>query len=197
VGFQLSAVDAPLAIGRRVLWQQNLSKKHGFRSQIAPRLYTHKIATMSVTQSVAFDMTRQGEGQHLERTAGGGIVRAYTDLKRHNLCDAPDHPNPIRFFCNERLADGRPDQDCRSEFFLTRKLWDVGNSRHRTPPWRSHPEAIPAHGDEARPARDTFDDLPPADQAAIVKFLKPCKYCRNRDCGVEAAPLVPPAARPC
>jgi hypothetical protein len=130
-----------------------------------------------VTHSFAFDMTRQGEGRRLERTAdGGAIVRAYTDLKRHNLCDAPDHPDPIRDFCNEQLAQGRPDQDGRpgTEFFLTRKLWDVGNSA----PYGHHghlttiAEAILAHGGEARAARDAFDALPLADQAAIVRFLK-------------------------
>ncbi len=130
-----------------------------------------------VTQSFAFDMTRQGEGQRLERTPGGGaIVRAYTDLKRHNLCDPPDHPDPIRFFGNERLAQGRPDQDGRpgTEFFLTRKLWDVGNSApygHRGD-LTTIAEAILAHGGEARATRDAFNDLPLADQAAIVKFLK-------------------------
>jgi mono/diheme cytochrome c family protein len=130
-----------------------------------------------VTQSFAFDMTRQGEGQRLERTAGGGaIVRAYTDLKRHNLCDAPDHPDPIRFFGNEQLAQGRPDQDGRpgTEFFLTRKLWDVGNSApygHRGD-LTTIAEAILAHGGEARATRDAFNDLPLDDQAAIVKFLK-------------------------
>jgi Di-haem oxidoreductase, putative peroxidase len=130
-----------------------------------------------VTQSFAFDMTRKGEGQRLERTAGGGaVVRAYTDLKRHNLCDAPDDPDPIRFFCNEQLAQGRPDQDGRpgTEFFLTRKLWDVGNSApygHRGD-LTTIAEAILAHGGEARATRDAFDDLPLDDQAAIVKFLK-------------------------
>jgi hypothetical protein len=58
-----------------------------------------------VTQSFAFDMTMQGEGRRLERASGGGaIVRAYTDLKRHNLCDLPDDTDPIRHFCNEQLA---------------------------------------------------------------------------------------------
>jgi len=35
-----------------------------------------------------------------------------------------------RFFCNEQLAQNRPDQDGRlgHKFFLTRKVWDVGYS---------------------------------------------------------------------
>lgn len=34
-----------------------------------------------------------------------------TALKRHNLCDNPTESDFIRFFCNERLAQGRPEQD--------------------------------------------------------------------------------------
>jgi hypothetical protein len=58
------------------------------------------------------------------------VVRAYTDLKRHNLCDPPERPGAIRHFCNEQLPQGRPSQDGRpgQEFFLTRKLWDAGSS---------------------------------------------------------------------
>ena len=73
----------------------------------------------------------EGERPRLRRGRHGtAIVRAYTDLKRHNLCDDPADPDPIRYFCNEQLAQGRPDQDGRpgTEFFLTRKLWDVGNT---------------------------------------------------------------------
>jgi hypothetical protein len=120
----------------------------------------------------AFDMTRQGDYPRLERAANGtAIVRAYTDLKRHNLCD-----DQIRWYCNERLAQGRPEQDGEpgAHFFLTRKLWDVGSSApygHRgdvSTIW----EAIDYHGGEARASRDDFMALPDARQQAIVKFLK-------------------------
>ena len=122
-------------------------------------------------------MTKQGEGPLLEKgPRGTAIVRAYTDLKRHNLCDDPADPGAIRFFCNEQLAQGRPDQDGRpgSEFFLTRKLWDVGNSApygHRGD-LSTISEAILAHGGEARASRDAFVGSPETDQAAVVKFLK-------------------------
>lgn len=128
-------------------------------------------------QSFAFDMTREGEKPRLERAAGGGaIVRAYTDLKRHNLCDPPEAPDAIRFYCNEELAQGRPEQDGRpgSEYFITRKLWDVGNSApygHRGD-LTTITEAILAHGGEARASRDAFDALLVEDRAAIVDFLK-------------------------
>ena len=128
-------------------------------------------------QSYAFDLTRDGERPRLERAPGGGaIVRAYTDLKRHNLCDDAGTPGAIRFFCNERLAQGRPDQEGKpgAEFFITRKLWDVGNSG----PWGHRgdlttiTEAILAHGGEARAARDAFAGCLPEDQRAVVRFLK-------------------------
>lgn len=125
----------------------------------------------------SFDMTEQGELPRLEKSASGGaIVRAYTDLKRHNLCDPEDSVDPIRFFCNEELAQTRPDQDGRpgTEFFLTRKLWDVGNTApygHRGD-LTTITEAILMHGGEARLSRDNFVDLTLRDQEAVIKFLK-------------------------
>lgn len=124
------------------------------------------------SESISFDMTRQGERPRLERTRHGkAVVRAYTDLKRHNLCDAE-----IRHFCNEQLAQGRPDQDGKpgTEFFLTRKLWDVGSSApygHRGD-LTTITEAILAHGGEGRASREAFRTLTTDEQGAIVKFLK-------------------------
>ena len=124
----------------------------------------------------AFDMTKEGEGPRLEKARGGtAIVRAYTDLKRHNLCDDPG-PDAIRWFCNEQLAQGRPDQDGKpgTEFFLTRKLWDVGNTApygHRGD-ISTITEAILLHGGEGRASRDAFAGLTVDDQEAIVTFLK-------------------------
>jgi hypothetical protein len=130
------------------------------------------------SQSFFFDMTKIGERPLKKVPGGGAIVRAYTDLKRHNLCDDPKAKgtDPIRFFCNEQLAQGRPDQDGKSgtEFFITRKLWDVGNSApygHRGD-LTTITEAILAHGGEGRVSRDDFVELPTDEQKKIVKFLK-------------------------
>lgn len=128
-------------------------------------------------QCFVFDLTKDVEKPRLKRTSdGGAIVRAFTDLKRHDLCDPEDRQDAIRFFCNEQLAQGRPDQDGRAgrEFFITRKLWDVGNSApygHRGD-LTTITEAIFVHGGEARDSRDRFATLPTADQAAVVEFLK-------------------------
>jgi len=125
----------------------------------------------------AFDMTAVGDQPRLEKgPRGTAVIRAYTDLKRHNLCDDPDDADPIRWFCNEQLAQGRPDQDGKpgAEFFLTRKLWDVGNTApygHRGD-LSTITEAILAHGGEGRASRDAFEVSVVEDQQALVAFLK-------------------------
>ena len=125
----------------------------------------------------AFDMTKKGDKPRLEKgPKGTAIVRAYTDLKRHNLCDDEGDPDSIRWFCNEHLAQGRADQDGKpgTEFFLTRKLWDVGNTApygHRGD-ISTITEAILLHGGEARASRDAFANSAVEDQKAVVTFLK-------------------------
>lgn len=144
---------------------------------IEPNPYNPAGTWTDMMQSVSFDMTREGLNQRLEPTAdGGAVVRAYTDLKRHNLCDDPNEPDAIRFLCNEQLDQGRHAEHGKSgtEFFLTRKLWDVGNSQpygHRGD-LTTITEAILVHGGEGRTSRDTFVAMPTEDQAAIVSFLK-------------------------
>jgi hypothetical protein len=128
-------------------------------------------------ETYTFDLTRDGEKPRLKKTRdGGAIVQADTDLKRHNLCDPPGQPNAIRHFCNEQFAQGRPSQDGQpgQEFFITHKLWDVGNSApygHRGD-LTTLCEVILDHGGEARASRDAFAALPLADQATVVSFLK-------------------------
>lgn len=124
------------------------------------------------SQSFRFDLSSEGQRPRVHRGPNGtAVVEAYSDLKRHNLCD-----DEIRHYCNEQLAQGRPEQDGApgSEFFLTRKLWDVGNSApygHRGD-LSTITEAIHAHGGEARAARDAFVEAPYWQQVAVVKFLK-------------------------
>ncbi len=118
------------------------------------------------SQSVCFD---------LRKTSGvgaDGMVRAYTDLKRHVICDvAKPH------YCNEPDSPLQPDDSTATipqDQFLTAKLWDVGNSA----PYGHRGDldtifaAIVAHGGEATSSEAEFAALPDADQAAIVMFLK-------------------------
>lgn len=140
------------------------------------------LKTADVSTSIAWDMTRQGQkGPKLERFGSGAIVRAYTDLKRHNLCDAD-----LQHFCNERLHQGSlvgfadpsdftvsPDPRPTEEF-LTRKLWDVANSDpfgHKGD-LTTLTKAIYYHGGDAREVRDSFFALQQNDQDSVIEFLK-------------------------
>ena len=135
-----------------------------------------------VSQSYRFDMTSQGEGPYLERTYNGGaLVRAFTDLKRHDLNDAD-----LNFFANELVPQGTingfaPPSDFTmapyprpTRQFLTRKLWDAGNGApygHRGD-LSTLTEAIYYHGGEARATRDAFFARPKFDQDCVIEFLK-------------------------
>jgi len=142
-----------------------------------PNPYNPAGTFSDTTQTISFDMTKMGEFPRVKKHGkNGAVIRAYTDLKRHNLCDAEDQADAIRFFCNEQLDQGRPEQDGRPgrEFFLTRKLWDVGSSApygHRGD-ITTITEAILYHGGEGRDSRDNFDGLTTEDKAAIINFLK-------------------------
>jgi hypothetical protein len=120
----------------------------------------------AVAKRIGFDMTKDGELPRLEATPdGGAIVRAYTDLKRHNLCDDADH-----FFCNEKV----PQPGIALSTFLTRKLWDIGSSAafgHRGD-LSTITEAIEHHAGEGRPSLTNYLSLSAYQRASIVEFLK-------------------------
>jgi len=121
---------------------------------------------VEVKRPFTFDLTRDIPKPQLEPEGGGGaLVRAYTDLKRHVICDAMDP-----FFCNEkRVQSGVPvDQ------FITRKLWDVGNTApygHRGD-LTTITEAVLHHSGEARTQRQRFASLSAEQQGEIIEFLK-------------------------
>lgn len=97
--------------------------------------------------------------------AGTVRVAAFTDLKRHVICDGED-PH----FCNERVQqDFVPTNQ-----FLTAKLWDVGSTSpygHRGD-LTTLSEAILHHSAEARPSRQAFQALSEEKRRAIIEFLK-------------------------
>lgn len=119
-----------------------------------------------VTRPYAFDLTQDIPSPRLQPSAfGGAFVYAYTDLKRHVICDEDDP-----FFRNERVVQGGVPVD----EFITRKLWDVGNTGpygHRGD-LTTITEAILHHAGEARPQRERFEALGVEEQAEIVEFLK-------------------------
>ena len=152
-----------------------------FFSEPNPYNPTGNLTPQQLPHVFSWDMTAQGPQPRLERDGNGAIVRAFTDLKRHNLCDAD-----FSFFCNEKVPQGNlagfapassftvPPQPRPTAQFLTRKLWDVGNSDpygHRGD-LTTMTDAIYYHGGEARTARDAFFALSDQWQAAIIEFLK-------------------------
>jgi hypothetical protein len=119
-----------------------------------------------VQRPIVFDLTRDIPKPRLEPTDGGGaIVRAYTDLKRHIICDDQDP-----FFRNERLVQNGVPVDQ----FITRKLWDGGNKGHygHRGDLTTLTEAIRHHAGEARAQRERFAALSQDQQAEIIEFLK-------------------------
>jgi mono/diheme cytochrome c family protein len=111
-------------------------------------------------------------------------VRAFTDLKRHNLCDAQGTPGAIRALCNEQHAEGRPNQDGKpgQEFFLTADLWTTRSSGPYGHDGR-YPSVfsiINVHGGEGRASRDAFLALPFNEQQAVVEFLKTLRVDQQR-----------------
>ena len=131
------------------------------------------LRVQDVSRPYMFDLTSDIPKPRLERSgSNGAIVRAYTDLKRHVICDSTD-----AFFCNERLIQsGVP-----VEQFLTRKLWDVGNTApygHRGD-LTTITDAILHHAGEGRLARERFVALSGNEQAEIVEFLKQLQILPN------------------
>ena len=116
------------------------------------------------SQSYCFSLSQTG--------ISGNSVAAYTDLKRHVICDS-NKPH----YCNEPAS---PLQASDSNYaipnnqFLTAKLWDTGNSG----PWGHRGDldtiyaAITAHGGEATNSESQFEALSNSDQLAVVTFLK-------------------------
>lgn len=105
---------------------------------------------------------------------------AYTDLKRHRMCDDPEEvSDPIRALCGEQHPEGRPTVSGVSgtEYFITADLWHVGESAPygHNGHFPSLGSIIRAHAGEARESRDAFLALPVNDQVAIIEFLRTLK----------------------
>jgi hypothetical protein len=124
--------------------------------------------------SNTFRDTSQSICFNLENVTGlkGSLVEAYTDLKRHVICDA-NKPH----YCNEPATPVQASDSnvpIAQDQFLTAKLWDVGNSApygHRGD-LDTVFEAIIQHGGEATSAEAQFESLSYSDQATVVAFLK-------------------------
>ena len=176
--------------GRKVFNAVGCSSCHIPQMVLRSRIFTEpnpynpvgNLRPADVAAPYALDLTRDGPRPQLEPWGrDGAIVRAFTDLKRHDLCDAD-----YDFFCNERVPQGSlrgnaPATDFTiaapprpTSQFLTRKLWDAGSSDpygHRGD-LTTMTEAINYHGGEARASRDAFFDLEQEQRDAVIEFLK-------------------------
>jgi hypothetical protein len=134
----------------------------------------------NTSHSYCFDLTQTSGLQ-------GNMVAAYTDLKRHTICDPTKPYDPVsNHFCDDPPlaqtpatdgtgpgAAGTADRPLYYQF-LTAKLWDTGNSG----PWGHRNDldtiyqAITAHGGEATSVEKAFEQLSDSDQLAVVTFLK-------------------------
>ncbi len=98
-------------------------------------------------------------------SSGVSTVHAYTDLKRHVICDK-NTPH----FCNEKLKQ----DNVPTASFLTAKLWDINTSApygHRGD-LSTITEAIIAHGGEASNSKEMFLALKSQEKESLVLFLQ-------------------------
>lgn len=104
-------------------------------------------------------------GSGIERRPDGTVrVWAFSDLKRHKICD-----NDKPLFCNEKLRQDNVPTDQ----FLTSKLWDLAQSGpygHRGD-CDTVSEVILHHGGEATASRQRFERISDSDKTALVRFL--------------------------
>lgn len=147
-----------------------------------------------VPRPFSYDLTKDGPGPRPERTSDGrAIVRAFTDLKRHNIRDAAAAPRqsdeifpgaggpgtggslrgtaPASDFVN---APTGAASFLGANVFMSERLWDVGSTApygHRAD-LTTLTDAIGAHGGDAASTRAAFQLLSAADQACLVDFLK-------------------------
>jgi hypothetical protein len=135
-------------------------------SEPSPYNLEGTLRVIEVSKAFALDLTRDAVAPRLERREDGrAVVRAFTDLKRHRICDA-ERPH----FCNENLVQGFAPTD----HFLTKRLWDAGNTApygHRGD-LTTIRDAILQHGGEARDARLWFEALGPSEQEDVLAFLR-------------------------
>jgi len=109
----------------------------------------------------------------LKPTAGKDVIEvsAYTDFKLHDICD-PDDPGAEPLDMNQTTWSPRFKAGNRR--FLTKRLWGAANE----PPYFHHGlfttmrQAVLAHAGEALSSRKAFQTLAPAEQDAIIEFLK-------------------------
>ncbi|MEZ5977256.1 MAG: di-heme oxidoredictase family protein [Planctomycetota bacterium] len=119
------------------------------------------LRVQDVAVPLEFDLTATGPGPHLSKEIDGTVkVRAYTDLKRHDMGST---------FAEPLVQAGVP-----GNVFLTKKLWGMANESPYMHNGRATTitEAIQMHGGEGQASNDAFALLSASDQDDLVAFLK-------------------------
>jgi hypothetical protein len=99
-------------------------------------------------------------------------VRAFTDLKLHDITAGPGDPNAESIDINQPA--GSPAFLAGNRRFLTKKLWGAANER----PYFHHGkfttlrQSTLAHAGEALASRQAFEALTADDQNRVIEFLK-------------------------
>ncbi len=122
---------------------------------------------------VAVDLSHSGlPGERPKPQHGVLWVRAFTDLKLHDITSGPGDPNEEAININHPA--GSPEFLGGNREFLTKKLWGAANER----PYFHHGkfttlrDATLAHDGEALDTRLAFEALDDGDQDRIIEFLK-------------------------
>jgi len=129
--------------------------------------------------SVAVDLSHSGlPGERPKPQDGVLWVRAFTDLKLHDITSGPGDPNEEAININHPA--GSPEFLGGNREFLTKKLWGAANER----PYFHHGkfttlrEATLAHDGEALDTRLAFEALDAGEQDRIIEFLKSLQVVR-------------------
>jgi hypothetical protein len=130
------------------------------------------VVPSDVGGQIAIPLTFSNDSGLYRDAVGTPYVAAYTDLKRHVICDEEDP-----FFCNEQVRQDFVPTDQ----FLTAKLWAVGTSMpygHRGD-LTTLSEAILHHSGEAKEVKRAFLALPDKEKIAIITFLRSLEVTKD------------------
>jgi CxxC motif-containing protein (DUF1111 family) len=144
-----------------------------YRDSVFPSGLSPSAAGVEPATAIQFDMTTDlldniiddGTGNlvhlgNLESDGmGGGIVRIFSDLKRHDL--------------GPELAEQIDETGTGKSMFLTEALWGVGSTAPYLHDGRATTltEAILYHGGEGAASRTAFKALSAESQAAMIAFM--------------------------
>jgi hypothetical protein len=102
-------------------------------------------------------------------------VAAFTDFKLHNITSGPNDANAEPL--NQNQPTGSRGFFAGNQFFLTKRLWNVGTSpnHYHHGQFTTIRESIMAHAGEAQASQQNFANLDSYGQGSIIEFLKTLK----------------------